>query len=239
MRGTIRYPVHSLQLKTAAVKLPVSLQEVKSRLEIADTDDTEEADLMGQIRSATVYIERYIRRSLVDTTWTMFMDRFPGKQLAWWDGVRQLADTELTDLTETIAVPRPPLDSVTHVKAHLEDGTTTTVLSTDYLVDLASEPGRIALLQTKSWPTGSLRSINGVEVEFIAGYGPVGSDTPEPIREAVMAFVAEMNSNVGGEALKFEKVGDSSLSRFGPDESGSIIPRRVRNLLSNYKVWMV
>ena len=237
MRTTLRYPVYSLQLLTAAERLPVSLPEIKARLDItAETDDPE---LVAQIRSATTNLEIYCRRTFVDATWTMFLDRFPGKQLPWWDGVRQIADTELTDLTEPIMVPLPPLDSVTHVKAHLQDGTTSTVLSTDYIVDSASEPGRIALKQTKSWPTGALRSINGVEVEFVAGYGPVGSDVPEPIREAIMAYITEMSVTKGGEALKFEKVGDSSFSRFGPDETGSIIPRRVRNLAAPYRIWKV
>jgi hypothetical protein len=54
-----------------------------------------------------------------------------------------------------------------------------------------------------------------------------------------MICVSEMDTNKTGEALKFEKVGDSSLSRFGPDETGSIIPRSARNLLSTYRLWMV
>ena len=237
LRDQIRYPVYRIQLATAAATLPISLPEVKSRLGI--TDDTREAQLAAMIRSATENTERYLRRTLIDTTWTMFLDKFPGKRLPWWDGVRQIADTELTDLTEAIILPKPPIDSVVHVKAHKQDGTETTVTSTDYIVDTASEPGRIALKESKSWPTDALRSLNGVEVQYIAGYGPVGSDVPEPIREAIMICVSEMDTNKTGEALKFEKVGDSSLSRFGPDETGSIIPRSARNLLSTYRLWMV
>lgn len=239
MRTTLRYPVYRMQLTTAAVQLPVSLPEIKARLDILDTDDTNDAELMAQLRASIVNLERYCRRTFVDTTWTMFLDRFPGKALPWWDGVQQIADTELTDLTESIMLPLPPIDSVVHVKAHHQDGTETTVTSTNYIVDTASEPGRIALKATQSWPTGALRSINGVEVQYIAGYGPVGSDVPEPIREAIMSYVTEMSVNKAGEPLKFEKVGDSSFSRFGPDETGSILPRRARNLASPYRVWKV
>lgn len=237
---TYRQPVYRIQLTTAAVNLPVSLPEVKDRLEIADTDDTADAALVTLIRSATEHTERYLRRTLIDATWTMFMDRFPGRPLPWWDGVRQMADTELTDLTEVITVPRPPLDSIVHIKAHAQDGSETTVTSTDYIVDTASEPGRVALKQSKSWPTTALRTINGVEVQFVAGYGPTGSDVPEPIREAIMFSVADMRKTgrTGG-AFKFEKVGDSSVSRFSPDETGSIIPQSARNLLSPYRVWMI
>ncbi len=237
MRTTLRYPVYRLQLKTAAVTLPVSLPEIKARLDV--TSEADDPELMAQIRAVTTHLENYCRRTFVDTTFTMFLDRFPGKALPWWDGIRQIADTELTDLTEAILIPLAPLDSITHVKAHKQDGTETTVTSSNYIVDTASEPGRVALKMTQSWPTDSLRSINGVEVEFIAGYGPVGSDVPEPIREAVMVCVTDMSSNKSGDVLKFEKVGDSSISRFGPDETGFSIPRQAKNLLSAYRIWKV
>ena len=220
---------------TPAVELPISLQEVKSHLGIPDSDEDEDTNLIGRIRAATVSCERYTRRSFVNATYTMFMDRFPGKPRPWWDGVRQGADTELTDLTSEIIIVNPPLFSVTFVKAHKQDGTETTVSSSDYLVDTAGEPGRIALKVTKSWPTDSLRSINGVEVEFIAGYGPVGSDVDEAIRQALLITVADLHVNKSGSPARFEKVGESSISRFSPEE----IPLPAKNLLSTYKDWHV
>ncbi len=224
---------HSLQLKTAAVNLPLTLGEVKASLGVLDSDDKQDANLMGTLRGCIIAVERYTRRTLITTTWTMFMDRFPGKALPWWDGVREMADTELTDLTEPIFTPRPPLLSVVSIKAHKQDGTTTTVTASDYIVDTASEPGRIALKATKSWPTGALRTINGVEVEFTAGYGPTGSDVEAPIREAILLCVGEVHGNREGAPAKFEKVGESSISRFSPED----IPVPARNLLGSYKVW--
>lgn len=223
----------SLQLKTAAVNLPLSLGEVKASLGIDDSDDTQDANLVGTLRACIEACERYTRRTFVTTTWTMFKDRFPGKALPWWDGVREMADTELTDLTESIEIPRPPLLTIVSIKAHKQDGTTTTVTASNYIVDTASEPGRVALKVTKTWPTDALRAINGVEVEFTAGYGPTGSDVPAPIREAILLCVGETHSNREGSPAKFEKVGDSSISRFGPED----IPVPARNLLGTYKVW--
>lgn len=220
---------------TPAVVLPISLQEVKSHLGIEDSDEKEDVNLVGRILAATNSCERYTRRSFVNTTYTMFMDRFPGKPLPWWDGVREGADTELTDLTSEIIIAKPPLFSVTFVKAHKQDGTTTTVSSANYIVDTASEPGRIALKATKSWPTSSLQTINGVEIEFIAGYGPVGSDVDEAIRQALFITVADLHVNREGSPARFEKVGESSISRFSPEE----IPLPAKNLLSTYKDWHV
>lgn len=231
--------VYGIQKTTPPEYTPISLNEIKAILGIGDDDESEDATLMAQIRAATEGIERYLRRTLIDTTWTMFLDRFPGKPLPWWSGVREMADTELTDLTEPIVLPLPPLDSVVHVKTHNQDASTTTISSSTYIEDTVREPGRIVLKTGASWPFASLRAANGVEIQYIAGYGPVGSDVPEPIRDAIAIYVTDMRANKAGEAYKFEKVGDSSLSRFSPEESGSIIPRRARDLLSTYRVWKV
>lgn len=219
---------------TAATVLPLSLGEIKDFLNIPDSDEDSDAGLMGSLRAATNSVETFTRRTLITTTWTLWMDRFPGRKLPWWDGVRQMADTELTDLTEPITIPKAPLISITHIKAHLEDGTTTTVTASNYIVDLASEPGRVALKISQTWPTGSLRVINGVEVEFIAGYGPVGSDVPEDIRRALLVIIGDFHENRESAPAKFEKVGESSISRF---EASVSLPVTAQNLLHPYKLW--
>lgn len=223
----------SVQVLTAAVNLPLTLGEIKSSLSIGDDDDTQDANLLGTQRACTTAVERYLRRTLITTTWTLFMDRFPGQPLPWWDGVRQGADTELSDLTGIIDIPKPPLLTITSIKAHKQDGTSTTVTSSDYLVDVGSEPGRVALKATKSWPTDTLRAINAVEVEFTAGYGPTGSDVPAPIREALLLCIGDTHANRDGSLAKFEKVGESSVSKFSPED----IPLPAKNLLGTYKVW--
>ena len=230
MHGTLRY---AIQLKTAPTTFPLSLAEVKLHVGVVDTDDTQDEKLLMLLLAVTTSCERYVRRSFIDTTWTMFLDHFPGRPLPWWSGVRQMANTELTDLTEPIKIPRPPLGSIVSITAHLEDGTTTVVPSTDYVVDTASEPGRVALKSGKSWPTGALRVINGVEVEFIAGWGPTSVDVPTPIRQAILLSISYLRDNPSGGAAKFEKTGESSIARFSPEELG--VP--ALNLLQTYKIW--
>ena len=85
----------------------------------------------------------------------------------------------------------------------------------------------------KSWPTDALRAINGVEVEFIAGYGTVGADVPPEIREAILMCVGDMHSNREGPPARREKVGESEIERFSPGE----IPLPAKQLLQTYKVW--
>ena len=230
---TDQIQIHSLALTTPAAVLPLSLNEVKSHVGLGDSDESKDPQLIGMLRGVTIACERYTRRTFIDTSWTMFMDHFPGKKLPWWSGVRQMANTELTDLTEPIFVPKPPLSSVTSIKAQNEDGTTTTVTASDYIVDTAREPGRIALKLASTWPAGPLQIINGVEVLFVAGYGPVGSDVPETIRQAILLSISYIRDNPSGGAAKFEKTGESSIARFSPEELGA----PALNLLSTYKIW--
>lgn len=224
---------YAIQLTTAPATTPLSLNEVKLHVGVATTDDSQDETLMSLLNAATIKCERYVRRSFINTTWTMFMDSFPGKSLPWWSGVRQMANTELTDLTEPIFVPRPPLSSVTSITARNEDDTSTVVTASDYIVDTAREPGRIALKSNATWPSGPLQTINGVEVLFVAGYGPVGADVPEPIRRAILLSLAYIRDNPSGGAAKFEKTGESSIARFTPEEIGT----SAANLLQTYKVW--
>ncbi len=227
-------PRSSTTLTTAATVLPLSLGEIKDYLSIPDSDDTQDAELKQALRAATNSVERYTRRTLLTTTWTMFMDRFPGRSLPWWDGVRQFADTELTDLTEAIIIPKSPLISITSITANHQDGTTTIATASTYIIDLASEPGRVALKVGETWPTDALRTINGVEVAFVAGYGPVGSDVPEDIRRALLIMIGDFHENREASPAKFEKVGESSISRF---EASVNMPPTAQNLLSTYKLW--
>ena len=85
----------------------------------------------------------------------------------------------------------------------------------------------------KSWPPDALRAINGVEVEFVAGYGPVGSDVPSEVRQALLIALGDVHSNREGSPARREKVGEFEIERFSPSE----IPLPAKHLLQTYKVW--
>jgi hypothetical protein len=62
----------------------------------------------------------------------------------------------------------------------------------DLYIDEKSEPGRVCLSYSKSWPSETLRSYNAVCITFAAGYGTAGSDVPEKIRNAILLLVAHL-----------------------------------------------
>jgi uncharacterized phiE125 gp8 family phage protein len=59
-------------------------------------------------------------------------------------------------------------------------------------VDTKSEPGRVSLAYSKSWPTTTLRPINGVCVEFEAGYGDAATDVPYRVKQAMLLLIGHL-----------------------------------------------
>lgn len=114
------------------------------------------------IVAARKYAENATGLQLITATWTLYMDEFPG----------------------IIRVPKPPIQSVTHVKYIDTDGVQQTWDSGDYLTDLKSRPARIQPAHDESYP--SIRSqMNAVEIEFVSGYGDAATDVDANIVHAI------------------------------------------------------
>lgn len=164
----------ALILVTGPTSEPVTLAEAKLHLRVdIDTDD----DLIdGLLVAAREYVERVCRPqlALLTQTWLLILDELPG------------ATVEL----------RPyPLQSVSEIVITDQDGDETTVSAANYLVDTRSEPGRVRLKSTASWPAVTLQELNGFQVTFVAGFGSDGSDVPRQIRMAMLLLVGHWYEN--------------------------------------------
>jgi uncharacterized phiE125 gp8 family phage protein len=105
------------------------------------------------------------------------------------------------------------LVSVTHVKSYDDSDTATTFDSAKYFVDTANTPPRIVLRDGQSWPTG-LRAANGLEIQYVAGYGSNDTDVPEPLRLAIMQIITANYENRGDEAVKMPSIVNSLVSPY-------------------------
>lgn len=154
-------------LDTAATDYPVSVEIAKQHLNISHTDDDQKISRL--IKSATVQTENYLSRALMTQTWLYNLDEFPA-------------------LDAPIAIPKPPLQSVTHIKYYDDNGDQQTFSSSLYTVDTSGFEGRVFLNYNQSWPT--VRSIqNTIEIKFVAGYSSAAL-VPEDIKTAIMMLVA-------------------------------------------------
>lgn len=154
---------------------PVSLEEAKLSLRVDGDGDDELIEFY--ISAARSYIERVSRPAMVMMTQTCVYvaDAFP-------DG-------------DTLELRPYPLQSVTSVVYTDAAGGSHTISPSDYLVDTVSQPGRIRLKATASWPGVTLAVMNGFAVTFVAGYGGVGSSVPLELRQAILLLVAHWYEN--------------------------------------------
>lgn len=157
-----------LTVKTAPTSEPLTTAEAKLHCRI-DADETEENDYVGSlVKAARLWVENVTWRTLITTTFELRLDQF--------------CDTP-------ILVPRPPLQSVAHIKYLDTNGTLQTWNSANYEVDIYGTPGRIRPIATGSWPNVGAYQ-NAVLIEFDAGYGDDPEDVPEDLRVAMKMMVA-------------------------------------------------
>lgn len=154
---------------------PVTVAEVNEHLRLTDTT-TQQDLLVGEyITAAREFTEDFCGRTLVTTTYDLFLDGF--------------ADRDRV-VGGVIHVPRPPLQSVTQIQYVDTGGTTQTWLAANYTVDIKSEPGRITPAFDITYPT-TRNVVNSVTITYVGGYG-AASAVPERYKNAIKIFVGYM-----------------------------------------------
>jgi len=164
----------SLELQSAPAVEPISLDEAKAHLRV---DSSDEDDLITSlIQAAREYAEEFLGRALITQTWDWYLDDFPSS-----DSV-------------PLYVPKPPLQSVMSIQYVDSNGDTQTWDSSEYDVDVKSDPGRIAPAYGESYPDPR-DQLNAVTIRFTAGYGDSASDVPQRIRQALLLILGHWYEN--------------------------------------------
>lgn len=143
---------------------PVTVAEARAWLRFSHTsEDLMIADLISAARQD---VENQTGLSLISQQWRMTMDNWP-------DG-------------DMIELPRGPVTGIIAVTVYAANGAPSTVLPTDYLLDMRSEPARL-LFEKRSYPG---RRMNGIEIDFSAGFGATGASVPDMLNRAILLLVA-------------------------------------------------
>lgn len=163
----------SLTIVTEPTVEPLDLEEIEDHLRLSETSDgSEDTVILGFAKAARRFCELEQRRAYLHQTWNLILDDFPSG--------------------DCITIPRPPLVSVTHLKYYGTGGTSNTMTAANYYVDTDSEPGKLCLAYNEIWPTETLRPNNGIEIQFLAGYGSVASLVPEEIKTAMKLIIGHL-----------------------------------------------
>jgi len=174
---------------------PVAADEFKEH--VADTSMTDD-EANAWIASARTYIEDMTNIAMNDQTWRMSLDAWPMGESEWFGGVQQRTIASLYDGSPRIVeLARFPLLSVSSVNMYNEsDEETVLVVADTFTIDKISRPARLTPKSGVVLPT-DLRQINGVIIDYAAGYGDAAADVPAPLRLAVKMTAAYMYSHRG------------------------------------------
>jgi len=165
------------KVTTAPVLEPVTLAEAKLHLKVDYTAD--DALITELIKTARQKCEQFQNRAFIE----------------------QIITAKLDSFSNVIALPMPPLISVTTVKYLDTNGVQQTLANTYYDEDKTSQPGLITLGYNDSWP--AVRSQHhAVEIIYKAGYGAAASTVPEYIKTATKLWLSDLYEARGGPATE-------------------------------------
>ncbi|MDE2016469.1 MAG: head-tail connector protein [Hyphomicrobiales bacterium] len=188
-------PRASLTLLSPPTAEPVTLADAKNFLRVDVTDD--DALIGDLLIAARQTVEAYCGRALVTQTWRLALDAWPRGGM--------------------ISLPVAPFQSFVGARTLDPTGAATALDPTTYVLDSSPEVARIVFSQR---PPELQRVAAGVQVDWIAGYGPAPTDPPAALRLAIRSLVASW----------YEDRGDQDF-----DAAAGRVPRAVAAALAPYR----
>lgn len=144
---------------------PVTLDDARAQVRV--TAMQEDALLTRLVEAARQHVERAIRRALITQSWRLYLDDWPPGRV--------------------VRLPATPVQEVASITVFDADGMPVELDPADYEVDGQGTPAR---LKVKAGVGGSSKALNGIEIDFTAGYGDAGEDVPAALRQAILLLVA-------------------------------------------------
>lgn len=196
----------------------ISYAEIQSHLKLDGGVD--QVVVEGMISAVTKRVEEIIERKIITQHWSVYFDFFPFKNAEddWWEGAKDGHIGQLYTQERGLDLPFGPCQSVSFIKTYDEGGTASTFDASNYVVDSISQVPKIRLKSGTSWPSGTLRPLNGVHVRGVFGFGGTAS-VPQDIKHAIKLGVSTLYQNRGD------------------DMDAMTISKAVYGLLEHYKRW--
>ena len=184
-----------LKIITESNVLPISLNEIKQTLRIDPDNFDQDAELIMMLKSSIKTIEEYTGRVFIPKTFDFALDHIPYAQ----DDklIEGFSTGPFMEKTQNyIMLPKSPIVQVSSFKYYDDSDTETTFASSNYYIDNFSEPAKLVLRRSQTFPdVSSLRVSNAFIVRFDAGYGTTPKDVPEPIKQAIGLYTSHLYEN--------------------------------------------
>ena len=144
---------------------PVTLAEAKAFLRV---DDGAEDGLIGTlITAARLHIENTTDRALIAQSWRVVLDCWPAGRM--------------------VKLPVAPLMALTAVTVYDADGGTHGIALSQFQSEAA--PARLLLPEAIEGMV-PIRERQGIEIDYVAGFGIGPEDVPADLRQALLTLVA-------------------------------------------------
>ena len=141
---------------------PVSLAEAKAFLKV--DDNAEDGLITTLIGAARLHVEGVTGQALLAQSWRVVLDAWPQSRL--------------------VKLPVTPFMAVTEITAYDEAGAGHPVPLAQFL----SAPDRLLLPPTVAGMP-QLRQRQGIEIDYVAGFGTEPDEVPGDIRQALLVLV--------------------------------------------------
>ena len=143
---------------------PVTIADVKAHLRL---DHASEDALIGElIRAARAEVEQATGCVLIEQSWRLSLDRWPR--------------------SNRVVIHKHPVREVISVTIYGEDGGAAILDPAGMLLDGRSRPARLHF--SRAPQPGC--AMNGIEIDFKAGFGTSGVDVPDLLKRAVILLAS-------------------------------------------------
>lgn len=145
---------------------PITLAEAKAHLRL-DTNE-EDGSLSGLIRTARLHLEAETGLCLIARLLRLYLDDWP--------------------VGNVIQIARGPVQSIEMATVYDALGVPVEVDVAGYRLDGAAQPARLILPERPA----TEQALNGIEIDFKAGFGETGAEVPDTLKRALLLHVAAM-----------------------------------------------
>lgn len=173
---------------------PVTLAEMKTHMRV--THDSEDSLINNLIKAAREEVEQATGLALISQVWRLYLDDWPE--------------------CGVVLLQRTPVISLDAIAVFNDAGTASSLPLSAFDIDRISRPARLALLDVAPAPA---QALNGIEIDFTAGFGPTGVDVPDGLKRAIMLLAAHWYEHRGPDLFARESAPwpasfDRILSRY-------------------------
>ena len=169
---------------------PVTLGDMKQHLRVSH--DSEDALIASLNKAAREELEQATGLALISQGWRLYLDCWPG--------------------TLTVLIHKAPVIALSAVTIYDAAGAPSPAPLSGFVLDRFSRPARVAVPDAITAPG---KKLNGIEIDFTAGFGTTGVDVPDGLKRAIMLLAAHWYEFRGAETFDRESAAwPPSFERF-------------------------